>query len=344
MRPARARRLFAETADLRRKELRWRGAHRPSVWLHGFLSESATLYDFETHGYSDYLSDYARQARTREINAPGVRSILNNKLAFHDRMAAEGLEDSKVDLLGLLSDDRFHSFRGAGVSLKRLLRAEGAIVVKPVSDGGGNGVKIIRVTDEGFDVNGHSVGFKGVWSRLKRVQPAVVERLARQHESLDSLYPATVNTLRLLTLRDVDTHEPYIAAGVLRVGTDTSFPLDNWGRGGLSCSIDLRTGIVGAGARFPKRSELTWHTTHPDTGTLLDGATVPHWRETKKLVRRVTRRMPYLQYVGWDVVITGEGPRILEGNSYSGVRLFQVHGPLLQDRRVRAFYREHGVI
>ena len=44
------------------------------------------------------------------------------------------------------------------------------------------------------------------------------------------------------------------------------------------------------------------------------------------------------------MVVTDDGFRILEGNQYTDVNLLQIHGPLLADPRVAAFYRRHRVI
>jgi hypothetical protein len=43
------------------------------------------------------------------------------------------------------------------------------------------------------------------------------------------------------------------------------------------------------------------------------------------------------------VVVTEDGFRILEGNNFSDVNLLQIHGPLLKDERVAAFYSRHGI-
>jgi hypothetical protein len=53
---------------------------------------------------------------------------------------------------------------------------------------------------------------------------------------------------------------------------------------------------------------------------------------------------PYLPYVGWDVVVTDDGIRILEGNSNSGLDGIQHYGPLLADPRVRRFYESRGAM
>lgn len=56
-------------------------------------------------------------------------------------------------------------------------------------------------------------------------------------------------------------------------------------------------------------------------------------------------RFPQLPYVGWDIVVTDPGEfTVIEGNTCSGVRVFQVHRPLLDDPRVRRFYEHHDVI
>ena len=47
-------------------------------------------------------------------------------------------------------------------------------------------------------------------------------------------------------------------------------------------------------------------------------------------------------FLGWDVVVTADGIRLLEGNANTGMNVLQVHGPLLSDPRIRRFYESHG--
>ena len=58
----------------------------------------------------------------------------------------------------------------------------------------------------------------------------------------------------------------------------------------------------------------------------------------------VTSRLKFMEYVGWGIIISPTGPVSLEANINSGMNVLQVHGPLLADPRVRAYYAKRGVI
>jgi len=46
-------------------------------------------------------------------------------------------------------------------------------------------------------------------------------------------------------------------------------------------------------------------------------------------------------YMGWDVVITEAGFKVLEINSLPGISLVQFFKPLLDEERIRKFYTMH---
>jgi hypothetical protein len=145
-------------------------------------------------------------------------------------------------------------------------------------------------------------------------------------------------------MHEVPTRDPFIALAVHRFGTDRSYPVDNWTRGGLSCHVDLASGRLGPGVTFPQPPPISWHDVHPNSGATLAGETIPDWHATTELVLTLSARLSFLPYIGWDVVVTGAGPKVIEGNYYSDVNLLQVHRPLLLDPRVRRFYKHHQVI
>src|SRR5699024_4774832 len=109
---------------------------------------------------------------------------------------------------------------------------------------------------------------------------------------------------------------------------------DNWTQGGLSCWVDVETGVLGKGARHPKVSgKLEWFEKHPDTDAQIEGSVIPNWDKIKNDLLNAVNKSEHLTYVGWDVVIIDDGFRIIEGNSMPDVNLLQVHKPLLVDER-----------
>lgn len=43
-------------------------------------------------------------------------------------------------------------------------------------------------------------------------------------------------------------------------------------------------------------------------------------------------------------VVTDEGVKVIEGNNYSDVNILQIHQPLLNNEKVKRFYKYYGII
>ncbi len=168
----------------------------------------------------------------------------------------------------------------------------------------------------------------------------LVAKTVKQHPMLNNIFSKSLNTVRVLMMRCPLSQQVLIAAAALRIGTSSSSPVDNFSRGGISFFVDLKTGIIGSG----KQKNGTEWSAHPETGARVTGLTVPMWREVKDVCSAAFEYSKGLVYVGWDVAITPDGPVLLEGNSNCDVDLVQVHGPLLLDERVKAFYQHYGVL
>jgi hypothetical protein len=319
----------------------WRA--RPALWRRGFLGEAAVLYGFHENSPRAYLSDYARFVKTCLINGPyGI--LLDDKLLF-----ARIMRDHAGYLpvvFGILSDGivigkEASDGPAADVPLTALLRTRRDLVLKPVNGGGGRGVVLLHARSCRFTVNGRDVDEKALIGLAVQWNGHMVSSYVRQHPALCALYPAATNTIRILTMRDDDG--VFIAAAVLRIGTERSKPLDNWSRGGLSAAIDRGSGRLGRAASYPVGGDrLEWHARHPETGASIEGMLLPNWQQISAAVLEVARTLLFLPYVGWDIVVTEDGFRIIEGNRYSDVNLLQIHSPLLADKRVLAFYQRHG--
>lgn len=324
-------------------------AERAAVWRRGFLSRSAALYEFERYGYDDYLTDYQRYVKTRGINGR-FGYALDNKLLTYGVLSR--FSERLPELHGLVEDGVFRSVsldgkRGPTRPVVEWVadRPVGeTVVLKWVLGGGGHSVLVLTRTDEGYRLNGEEISRAELGGRLADLDEYIVTGFSEQAAYADTIYPEATNTVRAVTMWDPATDEPFLARAVHRIGTDKTKPMDNWSQGGISALIDLETGVLGSGAHYPTEGDLERHETHPDTGAQIAGVEVPGWAAVREELLSIADSVPYLPYVGWDLVVTGEGEfEIIEANNYPGMKSLQVHGPLCADERVERFYREQGV-
>ena len=299
----------------------------------GFLPVSHVLYDLEANDPRDYLSDREREL-TQRVNGP-LGTLLEDKVAFFLALSRLGVPTPEV--LAVMVEGRLHGIDGPFDLRERL--AAGRLVVKPARGGGTFGVLVL---EDGPRVDGTPTSWGALEQWLSSLHDHVVTRYVEQAEYARSIFGGAANTIRVLTL--VSDGEPLIATAVHRFGTSRTAPVDSWLRGGFSARVDLESGVLGPAVAYPRDGVLVWGGRHPETGAQIADVAVPGWPAVRDAVIALARRLAFLPYVGWDVVVTEDGPVVLEGNRYTGVQLLQVHGGLLRDPAVRAFYARHGVI
>ena len=338
-----------------RKEFRWETslAHRrPTWWRKGFLSRSVTLYGLdEGNDAALYINDVQRYTRTKRMVHPALQEILDNKFAFFLLMNKLGLDSDVVPLLGLYVRGAVHVFPDDDALplqqfLETRLAADQKVFVKPLRGAEGRRVRAITRTPRGFRMDGQDATVAEIRAWIEeQKRPMLFERGIEQHPSQAALNPEATNTIRVLTLPDVtDNKRPFIAVAVQRIGTEFSGHIDNWTAGGLSAKIDVETGTLSKAGQLPDDRSPKWFTHHPDSGSAIEGSEVPFWAETRQLVLDASSRLKFMEYVGWDIIISPTGPVILEANINSGMNVLQVHGPLLADPRAKAYYAKRGVI
>jgi hypothetical protein len=177
-------------------------------------------------------------------------------------------------------------------------------------------------------------------SRKEHLLVEYVEQAAYARE----IFPDSANSIRMLTMIDLDTGEPFLARAVHRFGSRNTRRMDNFTQGGICAMVDPETGRLSRGIRVLPSGRPETIDSHPDTGAQITGVVIPGWQDVLRRVLEIAGEHPYLPYVGWDVVVTANGPRLLEGNANSGTDVLQVHGPLLAEPRIRRFYKRRGFI
>ncbi|WP_366807258.1 sugar-transfer associated ATP-grasp domain-containing protein [uncultured Bacteroides sp.] len=148
----------------------------------------------------------------------------------------------------------------------------------------------------------------------------IIESIVENHQSLKILAPASLNTVRIVTVIDKD-QELHIVAALLRCGNGRS-TTDNFHSGGMACPIDLETGKLTAVAYGQECME---YTEHPYSHIKFDGYEIPCFQDLMQMVREVAFCVPEARYVGWDLAITPDGIELIEGNIPPGEDITQIY-------------------
>lgn len=138
----------------------------------------------------------------------------------------------------------------------------------------------------------------------------LVEGFIVQHPDLNRLSPSSVNTIRIITQLNKNDKVEILGC---RQRISVNSIVDNLAAGNIVATIDEETGIINSPAVY---SDITLEevSVHPISGTTIVGFKIPFWQETIRMVKEAALLWPQNRSIGWDIIITKEGPGLLEGN------------------------------
>jgi hypothetical protein len=319
--------------------------HALRSWRRGFQRFNYKLYGLDNGGDpARYISDFTALLIHRTINGQ-FGEFMRNKYAFGLLLELMGMPTPRIQAL-IIKGEIYPRLAAKTVQAGDFLRDAAAagepLVLKPLSGYHGFGFIGLIPDGAGLRMNGEAVSREQAARMIASLDNYIVSEFVTQGEFCSRFYPRTTNTIRLFTLRDAEKGEPFLARAVMRIGSARSFPVDNFkgGRGGLSALIDPRTGKLGPGAAADATGKPVWHTHHPESHAPIEGVVIPGWESIRAAFLDYARRLAFMPCIGWDITLTDGGFSILEGNSTPGMPVMQVHGPLLDDPRIRRFYEE----
>jgi hypothetical protein len=145
---------------------------------------------------------------------------------------------------------------------------------------------------------------------MEKYSYQLVEEFIEQHPDLNRLSPSAVNTVRIFTELN-EKSEVKILGCRLRISVNSS--VDNMAAGNLAAPIDKNTGQLSGPAVY---SDVTKEerSFHPITKVKIPGFEIPYWEQTIDMIKRAAKKHPQNRSIGWDIVITDEGPGLIEGN------------------------------
>ncbi|MBQ1352846.1 MAG: hypothetical protein IIY39_02670 [Firmicutes bacterium] len=188
------------------------------------------------------------------------------------------------------------------------------VIYKPAFGSRGKGTEAVSLDPENL---------KEAFDHITSLPDGVVEEFVKQHPDMNKLTPASVNTIRIVTVSSnekpvtPDGKKADIAYAAVRIGGGSSI-VDNFHSGGVVAAVDLENGVICTDAADMKAKT---YKTHPATGTVFKGFVIPCFKEAKELVYRMIEEKEVEGYIGWDIAISEDGPVLIEVNTQPGAVL-----------------------
>ena len=242
------------------------------------------------------------------------------------RCAAELEKTYHAEFARILAHTRLTDAAATPDELSAFLQGLDCFFAKPSRGTCGNGIEKLRTADW--------PDAEKLLAYLKEKGLDVLEEPLAQHPDMAKLHPQSVNTMRIVTDRVVDTvHIAYI---VLKIGRGDGF-CDNSGHGGVICRVDEKTGKI---CSVATDDYFNVYETHPDTGIRFEGYQLPMVQEAVDFARKAALVVPQICHVGWDVAVTPDGPVLIEGNDYPGTDLCQLAPHYPEKQGLWPYYKE----
>lgn len=198
-----------------------------------------------------------------------------------------------------------------------------------------DGKGIYAVTNENgeFLVNDQKTKYED-FSELLSGSKWTIEKKIIQHPTFAAFYPKSVNTLRIYTVRDMQTQKIVFLPSIFRVGANNN-NVDNWARGGLIIRLfeDGKLGKYG----FYRPKYGTKVTEHPDSHIIFENFELPYVKEAFQMVQELHSFLYGVHSIGWDVAITANGPIIIEANDNWEISATQIPSYGLQHEFEKLF-------
>src|SRR5690606_13045480 len=106
------------------------------------------------------------------------------------------------------------------------------LIIKPLTGGGGNGIsKVIWNVDDVF-FSGFCKSKEAFVKTIHSGRDYLMTEIISQTGLSHSIFPHSINSIRVLTMMDPRTDQPFIATAVHRFGVTKSGVVDNWSAGG----------------------------------------------------------------------------------------------------------------
>jgi hypothetical protein len=228
--------------------------------------------------------------------------ILSDKQLFYEKCVQNNVRTPRN--YGTIENGRIHWVNEPDVDAWIMIKDK-------TGEKGANVYKVKYLGNNEVLENGNRFNLKGHYPTSDSY---IIQEVILQHETMNSLNPSCVNTLRVIsTLKNGGT----IHVAMLKVGGMGNI-YDNWHNKGIITKVDPKTWKVDQYGyyKFSKYDKVTSGKVAvlPSNNIELGSVQIPYSKEIENLVFQAHAMLPDIHSIGWDVAIGANGPILIEGN------------------------------
>jgi len=308
------------------------------IWAykHGFLSKRIFDYDLNESNLNDYIPDFLYY-KLHPINR--CSTWIDDKLTFRyilqpfsDYLPRYFYEISNGSIYKLLDcpDDLSSTYEDIIMLLERVKK----LAVKKTSGSGGIGFYKLDYTNDEYYINNKRTDKIEVIKLLSSLEDYIITEYIISEKSLRKIYDITPNSLRVMAIRNEQT--TCITGAFIRFGNSSSGMVDNAFAGGIVCGVNIKDGELYQ-PKLHKNQQCVDIPVHPDSLERIEG-TIKHWKLIVKKIKEIGDYIPQIKYMGYDIIVTDNGFKIIEINSHQSLQSMQMYYPIFKNEYSKKFF------
>lgn len=227
---------------------------------------------------------------------------------------------------GKYYDENYERIGSSSIS-NYLNRYEGTYILKPsIDSSGAKNLFKLQIEDFKISINGDPVLFDNIERIVQK--DFLIQEFVDQHAVLKNIYPHSLNTFRIVTLRNDTDIQPI--QSIVKFGDKGSCVDYAVDIGGYHCGVK-NNGILN---QFAFDLYYNRYRAHPYTGTVFGNIQIPQFNILLDFAKKLHQYLHYFDMASWDLAIDKNGePILIELNLiYQNIGFLQINnGPLFGD-------------
>lgn len=309
------------------------------IWKYGTPNEFYFMYGLdvkskeEMHTYMHYIPFMERRDKLNLDSLHNSTCILRNKFYFGLFADALGIKTPQ-NIAYVQNEDVFLIAEKKHISIEYFINSGDYDLFCKVLDGEcGKGIFKLKIVSGNLYCDGVSIKVEQLKQKLRGAE-YLFQLSIIQHPEMSRMYDKAINSMRLVTVRNLKDGNIVVMPSILRIGTNGSI-VDNTSQGGIAVGFDLQTGQLHKYGFFKPQYGFRV-TEHPNSHIVFQEFYIPCILQAVEMAKHFHSMLHDIHSVGWDIAISKDGPIFIEGNDN-----WEINGPQVGNYGLKNEFNEY---